>query len=354
MDFLFKHKKISGILTVLPKKSVTFEEEMANFNFSPAKSMKLKIAMGYKEHRLAESGQTSVDFCIHGLQYLFENSLLDKNDIDAILFVSQSPDYFMPASSNLIQGHFGIKQDCLCLDINQGCAGFEVGLVQAFMLLEQPSIKKVVLLNADVLSPKVSPRDRNSRPLTGDAAAITIVEKCEEENPIYANIKMDGTGALVLNIPAGGFRLPSSPETAVMEEDAAGNFRSKDNLVMQGDEVFNFVQREVPPMIEHLYEQSGVDRNDVDWYMFHQPNKFMLNKLADKLGVPREKMPANIVENFGNASGVTVPTCISFNLGEKLCNETMQLCMAGFGVGLTWSSIMMKVGNLKFNQIIEF
>ena len=158
----------------------------------------------------------------------------------------------------------------------------------------------------------------------------------------------------MLNIPAGGFRLPCSPETAVMEEDAAGNFRSKDNLVMQGDDVFNFVQREVPPMIEHLYEQSGVDRNEVDWYMFHQPNKFMLNKLADKLGVPREKMPANIVENFGNASGVTVPTCISFNLGDQLVNGEMQLCMAGFGVGLTWSSIMMKVGNLNFNKIIEY
>ena len=354
MDFLFKHKKISGILTVLPKTAVKFEDEMANYNFSPAKSMKLKLAMGYNEHRVAASGQTSSDFCQYGLQYLIDNGLLKVEEIDALLFVSQSPDYFMPPTSNIIHGHFGMKQDCLCMDINQGCAGFELGVIQACLLLEQPAINKVVLLNADVLSPTVSPRDRNSNPLIGDAAAITILEKSGAENPIYANIKMDGTGALVLNIPAGGFRLPSSPETAVMEEDASGNFRSKDNLVMQGDEVFNFVQREVPPMIEHLYEQSGVDRNDVDWYMFHQPNKFMLNKLADKLGVPREKMPANIVENFGNASGVTVPTCISFNLGEKLCNETMQLCMAGFGVGLTWSSIMMKVGNLKFNQIIEF
>ena len=107
-------------------------------------------------------------------------------------------------------------------------------------------------------------------------------------------------------------------------------------------------------MIEHLFEQSGVDRNTVDWYMFHQPNKFMLNKLADKLGVPREKMPANIVENFGNASGVTVPTCICYNLGDQLCNTEMLLCMAGFGVGLTWSSILMKVGHLTFNNIIEF
>ena len=354
MDFQFKNKRISGILTILPKTAVKFEDEMANYNFSPAKSMKLKLAMGYNEHRIAAPGQTSSDFCQFGLQYLFDNGLLMPEEIDALLFVSQSPDYFMPPTSNLLHGHFGLRQDCLCMDINQGCAGFELGLIQACMMLDQPAVKKVVLLNADVLSPKVSPRDRNSKPLIGDAAAITIVEQCEEENTIYANIKMDGTGALVLNIPAGGFRLPSSSETAIMEEDMAGNFRSKDNLVMQGDEVFNFVQREVPPMIEHLFEQSGVDRNDVDWYVFHQPNKFMLNKLADKLGVPRDKMPSNIVENFGNASGVTVPTCISYNLGDQLCNGEMQLCMAGFGVGLTWSSIMMKVGGLKFNEIIEF
>lgn len=354
MDFSFKNKRISGILTILPKKAVKFEDEMANYSFSPAKCMKLKLAMGYNEHRIAEPGQCSSDFCKFGLQYLFDNGMLKKDEIDALLFVSQSADYYMPPTSNLIHGHFGLKQDCLCMDINQGCAGFELGLIQAFLLLEQPAVKKVVLMNADVLSPKVSDQDRNSKPLIGDAAAITIVEKCEEENPIYANIKMDGTGAMVLNIPAGGFRMPSTPETAVMEQDAAGNYRSKNNLVMQGDDVFNFVQREVPPMIEHLYEQSGVDRNEVDWYMFHQPNKFMLHKLADKLGIPHEKMPANIVENFGNASGVTVPTCISYNLGDQLVNGKMRLCMAGFGVGLTWSSIMMEMGNLNFNKIIEF
>ena len=354
MDFTFKNKRINGILTILPKKAVKFEDEMANYSFSLAKCMKLKLAMGYNEHRIAEPGQCSSDFCIFGLQYLFDNNLLVKDDIDALLFVSQSPDYYLPPTSNIIHGHFGLKQDCLCMDINQGCAGFEIGLIQAFMLLEQPSINKVVLMNADVLSSKVSDQDRNSKPLIGDAAAITIVEKCEVENPIFANIKMDGTGAMVINIPAGGFRMPCTPETAVMEQDNAGNFRSKNNLVMQGDEVFNFVQREVPPMIEHLFEQSGIERDNVDWYMFHQPNKFMLHKLADKLGIPHEKMPANIVENFGNASGVTVPTCISYNLGDQLVKGSMKLCLAGFGVGLTWSSMVMNIGSLMFNQIIEY
>ena len=354
MDFVFKNKRISGILTILPKKAVKFEDEMANYSFSPAKCMKLKMAMGYKEHRIAESGQCSSDFCKFGLQYLFENNMLCKDDIDALLFVSQSADYYMPPTSNIIHGHFSLKHDCLCMDINQGCAGFELGLIQAFLLLEQPAIKKVVLMNADVLSPKVSDRDRNSKPLIGDAASITIVEKSDDDSTIYANIKMDGSGAFALNIPAGGFRMPSTPKTALMEQDEAGNWRSKDNLVMQGDDVFNFVQREVPPMIEHLMEQAGVSKDEVDWYMFHQPNKFMLNKLADKLGVPREKMPANIVENFGNASGVTVPTCISYNLGEELVNGKKNLCLAGFGVGLTWSSVLIKVEYLTFNKIIEF
>ena len=353
MDFCFHNKRISGILTILPKQVITFEEEMANYNFSPAKCQKLKLAMGYKEHRVAQKGQCSSDFCIFGLQYLFDNHLLEKEEIDALLFVSQSPDYFMPPTSNIIQGHFALKQDMLCIDINQGCAGFEVGLIQAFMLLDQSSINKVILLNADVLSPKVSDQDRNSKPLLGDAAAITIVEKSSTPNTIYANIKMDGTNAMVLNIPAGGFRMPSTPKTAQLKEDASGNLRALDNLVMKGDEVFNFVQREVPPMIEHLMEQASISKEYVDYYMFHQPNKFMLHKLADNLEIPYEKMPANIVENFGNASGVTVPTNISYNLGDQIVNGSLNVCMAGFGVGLTWSSIYMKLGNLKFNQIIE-
>ena len=354
MNLKFKNKRIAGILTILPKRVVAFEEEMGNYNFPEKKSLRLKKIMGYNTHRIAAEGQCSSDFCIHGLQYLFDNGMLQKDEIDALLFVSQSPDYFMPPTSNLIQGHFGLKHDMICMDINQGCAGFELGLMQAFMLLEQESINKVVLMNADVLSPKVSIHDRNSKPLIGDAAAITIVEKTNDDEDIYVAVKMDGTGAKSLMIPAGGFRMPCSEETAIEHEDEAGNFRSLNNLVMQGDDVFNFVQREVPPMIEQLYEQSGVDRNDVDWYMFHQPNKFMLNKLADAIGVAYDKMPSNIVENFGNASGVTVPTCISFNLGEKLEQESYQMCLAGFGVGLTWAAIIMKVGNLSFNRVIEY
>jgi len=354
MNLTFHDKTITGILTLLPAKEVKFEDEMENYNFSIAKSLKLKMAMGYNTHRIFDENVCTSDLCAFGMNHLFEKDLLRKEEIDALILVTQSPDYFMPPTSNVIQGKLGLKNDIFCMDINQGCAGFLIGLIQAFMLLEQESINKVVLLNADILSRKVSKSDRNSNPLTGDAASVTIIEKNTSKNTIYGFLKMDGTGHDALIIPAGGFRMPSTPETAKMKEDAAGNFRSLDNLVMKGDDVFNFVQREVPPMVEQLLQKAGVSKEEVDFYMFHQPNKFMLNKLADKLGVPRDKMPSNIVENFGNASGVTIPTAISFNLGDKLIRESYLICLAGFGVGLTWASLLMRIEHLKFNEIIKY
>lgn len=280
--------------------------------------------------------------------------LVKPEELDALVVITQSPDYYMPPTSNVIQGRLNLKHDMLCLDISQGCAGFVVGLMQAFMMLDQASIKKVALVNADVLSRKVSRKDKNSFPLIGDAACITIVEKADDGQTIHANLKMDGTHHDVLIIPAGGFRTPSTPETAVLEDVGDNNFRAKDNLTMNGTAVFNFVQVEVPPMIDALLQQAALPIDQVDYFMFHQPNKFMLNKLADKMGVKHERMPANIVENFGNASGATIPTNITFNLANELTSGTRKLCMAGFGVGLTWASLLMTVGPLAFCEIIDY
>lgn len=356
MKFTFLNKKISGILTVLPSKEIYFEDEMHNYNFSESKSLKLKQAMGFNKKRVAPVGVTSSDLCIYGLQYLIDNKFINKSEIDAIVFISQSPDYIMPPTSNVIQGAMGLKKDVFCLDINQGCAGFIIGLMQSFMLLDQPSIKKVILLNADVLSPKVSKSDRNSNPLIGDAASITILERSISENsePIHFDIKMDGSGAFALNIPAGGARLPYSEETGILHEDESGNFRSKNHILMKGDEVFNFVQTEVPIMVENVLKDAGLNKEEIDYYFFHQPNKFMLNKLADKLGLPREKMPSNVVENFGNSSGASIPTTICYNLGEKSLNGKFKVCLSGFGVGLTWGAAILELENLNFCQTLDY
>lgn len=355
MNFSFRNKRIAGVLTVLPANERTFLEDMKDFDFPEAKSLKLKTVMGYDKHRIVKDEATCVsDLTVHGFQHLFAKGALQPDELDALLVITQSPDYFMPATSNVIQGRLGLKKDMLCLDISQGCAGFVVGLMQAFMLLDQPAIKKVAVVNADVLSRKVSRKDKNSFPLIGDAACITLVERAEDGKPIHANLKMDGTGADVLMIPAGGFRLPSTPQTAVLEDVGDNNFRAKDNLTMNGTAVFNFVQVEVPPMIESLLGEAQLPVEKVDYFMFHQPNKFMLNKLADKMKVPRDRMPANIVENFGNASGATIPTNITFNLANDLRSGSKTLCFAGFGVGLTWASMVLDVGPLAFCEMIDY
>ena len=354
MNLQYRNKRISGILAVVPQHEVKFDDEVENYNFSVKQSMKLKKIMGYDRHRIVTEGTCVSDLAIFGLKYLLDEGMLHKDEIDALVLMTQTPDYLMPPTSNVIQGKLGLKQDMVCLDVKQGCAGYLVGLMQSFSLLEQDAINKVALVNGDVLSRKTSPQDRNTFPLIGDGAAVTIVEKDHESSQIFANIKMDGKHRNALIIPAGGLKMPSNPNTAAMVLDEEGNSRSLDHWFMDGMAVFNFVVNEVPPMISSLMEFSGVGLEDVDYFMFHQPNKFMLQRLADKMGVSHDKMPYNIVEHFGNSSGATIPTNIAFNLGDKLLNNSYLICLAGFGVGLTASSMLMGIGPLDFCKMVEY
>jgi 3-oxoacyl-[acyl-carrier-protein] synthase III len=354
LNFTFRRKRISGILAVVPAHERCFLQEMKNFNFPEARSLKLKEVMGYDKRRIVEPGVCISDLAVFGLQRLFDRGLLNPEEIDALFIVTQSPDHFMPPTSNIIQGRLGLKQNLFCMDISQGCAGFVIGLIQAFLLLEQQSVRKVVLINSDVLSRKTSPQDRNIYPIVGDAAAITVVERDSEDSVIHANLKMDGTRHEVLMIPAGGFRMPSTPETAVLEDAGDHNLRAKDHFRMDGSAVFSFVQKEVPLLIEDLLASAGVTGDSVDYYLFHQPNRFMLQKLADKMKIPYSRMPNNVVEHFGNSSGATIPMAITHNLASQMKSAHFQACLAGFGLGLTWSSMLMKLGRLNFCELTDY
>jgi 3-oxoacyl-[acyl-carrier-protein] synthase-3 len=353
MNFVFSRKRIAGILVALPANERRFVDDMRQFDFPVARSLKLMEVMGYDRHRVVNDSVCVSDLAVTAIEHLFARKLVDRDAIDVLIVVTQCPDHFMPPTSNLIQGRLKLKQDMLCLDISQGCAGYLIGLIQAFLLLQQPHLKRVLVVNGDVLSRKVSVKDRNSYPLIGDGLAVTIIENDAGSETIHANIKMDGTGSDALLIPAGGFRLPCSAETAAVADAGDGNSRSLNDLRMDGTAVFNFVQREVPPMIDELLRTAGISKEAIDYFLFHQPNRFMLQKLADKLGVPHDKMPMNVVENFGNSSGTTIPTAIAFNLHEKLLRESLQVCLAGFGVGLTWSSMLLQLGPLDFCEMID-
>ncbi len=327
---------------------------MGNFTASNARMKRMKEVMGYGEHRVVGSETCISDMAVFGAEQLFERGLAKKDEIGALILVTDSPDYFLPPTSNVIQGRLGLSEDVYCLDITQGCSGYIVGLLQSFQLLERLEKEKILLVVGTVLSRKVSLKDRKTYPLAGDAVSVSIVENCDEITDIYAEMRMDGTRADALMIPAGGFRMPCTPETAVEHEDEDGNIRSLNNIVMKGGEVFNFMQVDVPPLIRDILQTAGKTKEEIDWFLFHQPNKFMVEKLADELEVPRVKMPGNIVTNFGNASGATIPTNICFNLADKVCKQSFDVCLSGFGVGLAWGAIVMKLGPLRFCEFAEY
>ncbi len=354
MKLAFQDKAITGMTVVVPERERLFVDDMKLFNAPENRSRKLAMVMGYNAHRVVDEGVCASDLAEFGFKRLFESGKLQSEEIDALVYVTLSPDHFMPPTSCILHGKLGLRRDCFCLDIAQGCCGFVVGLLQAFQLLEQPGVKKVAVVNADVLSRKVSPKDRNSYPLIGDAATITIIENRVGTGKVFADVRFDGTRAMALKVPAGGFRQPSTSETAVMSADEEGNERASDNLVMDGTAVFNFVMADVPPMLADLVKAAGTDFVGIDKYYFHQPNKFMLQKLAEKLDVPYEKMPNNVVEHYGNSSGATIPSAMALNDAESLCREVRKVCFSGFGVGLTYGGIVMNCGNFDFCETIEF
>jgi len=352
MFFEFKNKKITGILTIIPENEVLFEDELNNYDFSPKQSMRLKEMLGFGKHRIVKGDACVSDLAIKGFNYLFENKLLVPSEIDALILLTNTPDYIFPPTSNIIQSKLGLKKDVVCLDINQGCAGFMVGIMQASLLLEQPNINKVAIVTADVISRKSSKKDRNFYPLLGDSAAITIMEKRETEL-FHLFMKMDGDGAEAIMIPAGGMRIPYSEETSKLFKDEAGNTRSQNDIFMDGTLVYNFVMKEVPPMFVEVFDKHNLTYSDVKYFICHQPNKFMLQKLADKIGVAHNQMPNNLVENYGNSASSTIPNTLTLNFASELKKSNMKLCLAGFGVGLVWSATIMDIGNLDFCSTLE-
>ena len=353
MLFDFKNKKISSIITVLPKEESYFDDELKNYNFPQKKSLMLKEVMGYNKHRIAPDNVMASDLVYAGFKKMFEDNVVKPEEIDAFVYITQSHDYIMPQTSTILQHRLNLSKDILCFDITQGCAGFVHGLFQAFMLLDNPSIKKVAIANTDVLARKANKKDRNSYPLSGDAASVTIVEKSDKQNLIHCFNETYGEGAFVLHIPAGGFKMPCNEFTKIEKVQEDGNIRSLENLVMEGASVFSFVQEHVPRMVDILLNKAKLKREDIDYYIFHQPNKFMLQKLADKIEVPYEKMPNNIVENFGNSSGATIPVNICYNLKNIITKQDLKILFAGFGIGLTLAGVVMDVEKLEYCNLIE-
>jgi 3-oxoacyl-[acyl-carrier-protein] synthase-3 len=346
----FHGKKITGIISILPKNEYDYDDEVSAF--ATVQTRRLKKIMGFNKRRAAKENSTTSDFCIYGLRYILDKEYIKRDDIGALIVVGLTPDYFLPQISNIIQGECDLKHDVICMDIAQGCAGHILGLMQACMLLDAIGDKKVLVFTGDVLNRKDINTPISAPSFGGDATTITIVENDQAASNIYMNMYMNGAERNALIIHAGGYRMPRTEETAKLIDVGDGTLKSYNDLWMDGSKVFNFIQREVPPLIHEILQYSKRTREEIDWYFFHQPNRFILEKLADKLGLPREKVPMDIVENFGNSSGSTIPVNITYNLAEKALNNIYLCCLSGFGAGLTWGAMIMELGKLDFCEMI--
>lgn len=354
MKHVFEHKRISSILSILPPKIVRYEDELEDYNFPVRQSQMLGKMMDYNTRRQVAPMDGLSEYALFGIEHLLKLGVLRKEEIDGIIVVSSSQDYIMPSVSYILQGKLGLSEDTYCCDILQVCGGYVNGLMQAFMAMDTMGLKKVLLITGDTLTKKIGKHDRNSRPIIGDAVNVSLIEQNPQGGSIYVEFRNSGEMADAIKIPAGGMKMPSSPETAIEEKDASGNLRALDHFYMDGEGVFNYVMTHVPPMITDILAQSGDTIDSIDYYMFHQPNKYMVDRLADELDIPSEKCFSNIVGIYGNASTATIPLNICHNIAKQATSQSLRLCLSGFGAGLTCNAMIMINPKMVFCKIIDY
>jgi 3-oxoacyl-[acyl-carrier-protein] synthase-3 len=288
------------------------------------------------------------------MNYLFHKGYLEKETVRALIVVAQMADHPIPGNSKVVHGQLGLPRDTFCIDIYENCIGFISGLYTACSMITASDVAEVVLVTTDAGACCANKLDRNTYPLCGDAAAVTVVSKSGNPNDAVSFMfQTDGSRREALMTPAGGRRMPYSEETAKIYQDKMGNYRCLNNLHMDGTAVFQFVMEEVPSLIEAVCRYAGIRKEDIHCHLTHQPNRFMLEKLADMMNVSRSILFNNIVEHFGNTSAVTIPVNIAFNLGSTLLTQRTLVCYSAFGAGLSLAAAVDRLGDLDFCELIE-
>lgn len=308
--------------------------------------------VGIYQRRFADANTCSSDLCYAAAEKLISDNNIDKNEIDLLIFISQTPDFRMPATSVLLQNRLGLPNSTIAFDINLGCSAFIYGLSVAFSMMQNKGLRKALLLDGETRSKVYSPKDRRSAFLFGDGGVAALVERDEKFGESYFSLNSDGSRGDLIKINGGGYRMPSSIET-IKERvvDEYGNIRSDEQGYMNGGDVFNFVIREIPKDIKKMSEFSGKNLADLDYYILHQANNFINSYLAKKLKLDTSKIPSTIAK-YGNTSSVSVPLTIVDQLKDKMMGHN-ELLLSAFGVGMTWATAIIPFENCKISEIVE-
>jgi 3-oxoacyl-[acyl-carrier-protein] synthase-3 len=344
-----RNVKISGMACVMPENRIANDSFIDRFGFDTVQ--KIDKMVGVLERRIAGAKQTASDFAYQSTLCLKKVGKWDPSDVDAILFVSQTPDYVLPATACVLHGRLGLKKDCLAFDVNLGCSGFVYGLFIASSLLQMPSVKRVLLCGGDCLSKLVSPLDKSAAMLFGDGGFAVVVDKVSIGDPMTYRFCTDGTSFKAIIAPgrmlAGRHPIGyldfkdtqrSSSLNHHIHSSCEGIDRADEDLYMAGLDVFNFTINEVPALIKALMEDAHVSPEEVDYLVLHQANKFILKQIAMATGFSMKKVPLSI-DRFGNTSVTTIPlTICDLATNNTIEIGTKKVLMAGFGVGLSWGA----------------
>ncbi len=341
--------RLSGIACAVPEYRQTLLEDVKEF---PKEEIKKIIKnTGVRHRHVAPDDMCVSDLCYVAAEKLIEAAVINKSEIDALIFISQGPDYIVPGTGCILQHRLDLKDDCIAFDVNLGCSAYPYGIWMAANCIHSGSAKKVLLLVGDLSNRKVSKLDRSTALLFGDAATATLIEAGSTDEEMTFCMGTDGAGYKNLIIPAGSFRNPCTEETKIPREMEGGNIRCDEDLYMNGAEIFTFTIKRVKPMIDRLLEKSGTEKENIDYFVLHQANTFIIHHLTKKLKVSPDKVP-NSMENFGNTSSASIPMTMMANLSEQLKTERLRLVMAGFGVGYSWSAVELVADHLIMPDLV--
>ncbi len=340
-DLKTMYASIAAIEYHLPERAISTAELSAQF---PEWSVeKIDEKTGIHDRHIAGADECASDLAVVAACKLFDSGACSPADIDYILLCTQSPDYFLPTTACVMQERLGIPTTSGALDFNLGCSGFIYGLGLAEGLVTTGQAQKVLLLTAETYSKFLHPRDRSVRTIFGDAAAATLLTAVDSAQPLLGPFVYgtDGKGASNLMVPSGGMRRPRTSETALAVEDQSGNVRSADNLFMDGAEIFSFTLTTVPKSVKTLLDKAGISLDAIDLFVFHQANRYMLEHLRKRIGIPAEKFQMSM-EHCGNTVSSTIPIALQHALAEGRLRKDSVAMLVGFGVGYSWGATLVR------------
>ena len=306
--------------------------------------------IGIEQRRIAAPDVMASDLCFKAAQQLMADNDIDPASIDVLLFMSQTADYRIPATSCLLQQRLGLPKETMCMDITLGCSGYLYALSTAFAYASVPGVNRVLLLDGETFSKIVNRRDKVDWPLYGDAGTATLVEKGDFGESTFL-LYTDGSGEEKLKIHAG-MRNPITPDSCVEREREEGNVRTDLEVFMDGMDVFNFAISKVPRSVKQLLAETGGTIDDVDYLVFHQANRFMMDFFVKKLKIAPDRVPFSIGK-YGNTSSASVPLTISSELNGKL-EGSHTVVLSAFGAGLSWGSALLHTLDCHVSPVIEY